>query len=93
MTRHEAAELVEGFIEMMAEWLSAGETVRISSFGTFMARQGAAHGQESEDGRTGAGLAAPGRGLPAVRDPEAAGREGRRRHGGRGIGQTETAML
>ena len=38
VTRHEAAELVDGFIEMMAERLSAGETVKISSFGTFMVR-------------------------------------------------------
>ena len=94
VTRKEAAALVEGFIETIAERLAAGETVKISSFGTFMVRdKGPPHGPEPEDGRAGAGLAAPGRGLPAVRDPEAAGREGRRLHGGRGIGRTETAML
>ena len=38
MTHREAVELVDGFIEMMAERLSAGETVKISSFGTFMVR-------------------------------------------------------
>ena len=90
VTHREAAELVDGFVEMMAARLSAGETVKISSFATFMVRD---KGPEAEDGRAGAGLAAPGHGLPAVRVPEAAGREGRRRHGGRGIGRTETAML
>ena len=34
----EAAALVEGFIETIAEQLSAGDTVKISSFGTFMVR-------------------------------------------------------
>ena len=34
----EAAELVEGFIETIAERLAAGDTVKISSFGTFMVR-------------------------------------------------------
>ena len=34
----EAAELADGFVEMMAERLSAGKTVKISSFGTFMVR-------------------------------------------------------
>ena len=38
VTRHGAAALVEGFIETIAERLSAGETVKISSFGTFMVR-------------------------------------------------------
>ena len=38
VTRQEAAALVEGFIETIAERLSAGETVKISSFGTFMVR-------------------------------------------------------
>ena len=94
VTHREAAELVDGFVETIAERLSAGETVKISSFGTFLVRdKGPRMGRNPEDGRAGAGLAAPGRGLPAVRNPEAAGREGRRRHGGRGIGRTESAML
>ena len=38
VTHREAAKLVDGFVEMMAERLSAGETVKISSFGTFMVR-------------------------------------------------------
>ena len=38
VTHREAAELVDGFVEMMAERLSAGETVKISSFGTFVVR-------------------------------------------------------
>ena len=38
VTHREAAALVDGFIEMMAERLSAGETVKISSYGTFMVR-------------------------------------------------------
>ena len=38
VTRQEAAALVEGFIETIAERLAAGETVKISSFGTFMVR-------------------------------------------------------
>ena len=38
VTHREAAELVDGFVEMMAERLSAGDTVKISSFGTFMVR-------------------------------------------------------
>ena len=89
VTRQEAAALVEGFIETIAERLAAGETVKISSFGTFMVRdKGPRMGRNPKIGRAGAGLGRAGRGLPAVRDPEAAGREGRRRHGGGGIGQT-----
>ncbi len=38
VTRHEPAALVEGFVETIAERLTAGETVKISSFGTFMVR-------------------------------------------------------
>ena len=34
----EAAELVDGFIEAIAERLSAGEEVKISSFGSFTVR-------------------------------------------------------
>ena len=38
VTNREAAELVDGFVETIAERLSAGETVKISSFGTFLVR-------------------------------------------------------
>ena len=38
VTHREAAELVEGFIETIAERLVAGDMVNISSFGTFMVR-------------------------------------------------------
>ena len=36
--RRDAAELVDGFIEAIAERLSAGEEVKISSFGSFTVR-------------------------------------------------------
>ena len=36
--RRDAAELVDGFIEAIAERLSAGEEVNISSFGSFTVR-------------------------------------------------------
>ena len=38
LSRREAAHLVEEVVEMIAERLSAGETVKISSFGTFTVR-------------------------------------------------------
>ena len=38
MPRREAAELVDEVIEMIAERLSAGEEVKISSFGSFTLR-------------------------------------------------------
>ena len=38
LSRREAAQLVEEVVEMIAERLSAGETVKISSFGTFTVR-------------------------------------------------------
>ena len=93
VTRHEAAELVDGFIEMMAERLSAGETVNISSFGTFMVRDKGPRMGRPEDWPSRRRSCRAGSRSSGVRDPEAAGREGRRRHGRRGIGRTETAML
>ena len=94
VTHREAAELVEGFIEMIAERLAAGETVKISSFGTFMVRdKGPRMGRNPKTGEPAPVSPRRVAGLSAVRDPEAAGREGHRRHGGGGIGQTETAML
>ena len=38
VARREAAALVDGFIETIVERLAAGETVKISSFGTFEVR-------------------------------------------------------
>ena len=37
-THRDAAEVVDGFIEAIAERLSAGEEVKISSFGSFTVR-------------------------------------------------------
>ena len=38
LVHRDAAELVDGFIEAIAERLSAGEEVKISSFGSFTVR-------------------------------------------------------
>ena len=38
IVRRDAAELVDGFIEAIVERLSAGEEVKISSFGSFTVR-------------------------------------------------------
>ena len=47
----DAAELVDGFIEAIAERLSAGEEVKISSFGSFTVRdQGARMGRNPKTG-------------------------------------------
>ena len=83
----EAAELVDEVIEAIAERLSAGEEVKISSFGSFTVRdKGLRIGPQPQDGKTGADRAAPRRGVPGVGKTEEAdqgeyGRRGRRRVG------------
>ena len=42
LSRNESAQLVEGVLQMMSDALVRGETVKISSFGTFSARDKAA---------------------------------------------------
>ena len=94
VTHREAVELVEGFIETIAERLAVADMVKISSFGTFMVRdKGPRMGRNPKTGEPAPvlpRLVAVFR--PSV-DPEAVGGEGRRRNGERGIGKTETAML
>lgn len=38
LSRNESAQLVEGVLQHMSDALAAGETVKISSFGTFSVR-------------------------------------------------------
>ena len=51
LVHRDAAELVDGFIEVIAERLSAGEEVKISSFGSFTVREkGARMGRNPRTG-------------------------------------------
>ena len=94
VTRQEAAALVEGFIETIAERLAAGETVKISSFGTFMVHdKGPRMGRNPKTGVT--APVSPRR--VAVFRPSGILKrrveKGVVGPGERGIGRTETAML
>ena len=39
LSRSESADLVKSMLDLMADTLSTGKTVKLSSFGTFMVRQ------------------------------------------------------
>ena len=74
----DAAELVDGLIEAIAERLSAGEEVKISSFGSFTVRdKGLRMGRNPKTGDP----AAPRRGVPALGQTEGADQQRRGRHG------------
>ena len=68
LSRNESAELVESVLDHMSDALVRGETVKISSFGTFSVRAKSARvGRNPEDRRGGADRAAPRADLPARR--------------------------
>ena len=53
LVRRDAAELVDGFVEAIAERLSSGEEVKISSFGSFTVREkGARMGRNPRTGES-----------------------------------------
>ena len=57
LVHRDAAELADGFIEAIAERLSAGEDVKISSFGSFTVREkGARMGRNPRTGEPAASL-------------------------------------
>jgi integration host factor subunit alpha len=51
LSRSESADLVKSMLDMMAEHLVQGETVKLSSFGTFMVR--AKNGRVGRNPKTG----------------------------------------
>ena len=51
LSRNESAQLVEGVLQYMSDALASGETVKISSFGTFSVRsKGARIGRNPKTG-------------------------------------------
>ena len=67
LSRNESAQLVESVLGHVSDALASGQSVKISSFGTFrVARQGRARGPQSEDRRRGADLSASRAVLPSV---------------------------
>ena len=73
LSRNESAELVERVLNHMSDALVRGETVKISSFGTFSVRvQDRAGRAQPQDRRGGSDRAAPGPHLPALAHHERA---------------------
>ena len=73
LSRNESAELVEMVLNHMSDALVRGETVKISSFGTFSVRAKSARvGPQSQDRRGGSDRAAPRAHLPALAHHERA---------------------
>src|ERR1700674_2419803 len=70
LSRTESSAFVELVLKEITDCLEKGETVKLSSFGSFMVRKkGLRIGQ---DRYRGSDLAAPGDGVQAVRHPQAA---------------------
>ena len=70
----EAAAMVDAVIETVAARLAAGETVKLSGFGTFSVRAKRGAGRtQPQDRRGGADIAAPGGQVPAVGGAEGEG--------------------
>ena len=66
LSRSELADLVKTMLDMMSDHLVEGETVKLSSFGTFMVRsKNGRVGPQSQDRRGSADHAAPCAGVPA----------------------------
>ena len=83
LSRNESADLLETVLERMSAALEAGESVKISGFGTFSVRQkGRRIGRNPKTGRRGADPAPPGPDLPP--QPGAQGPCERHRRAGRG---------
>ena len=67
LSRTESASLVELVLKELSDCLARGETVKLSSFGSFVVRsKGERVGRNPEDGRRGADRAAAGDGVQAV---------------------------
>ena len=72
LSRNESADLLETVLERMATTLEAGESVKISGFGTFSVRQkGRRVGRNPKTGREVPDPAAPRSGVPP--EPRAEG--------------------
>ena len=72
LSRTESATLVEQVLKEITDCLERGETVKLSSFGSFVVRKkGQRIGRNPEDRQGSADLAAPRDGVQAVGDPEA----------------------
>ena len=94
LVHRDAAELVDGFFEAIAERLSAGEEVKISSFGSFTVREkGLRMGRNPRTGRAGGDPAAPRRGVPALGETEGTDQRDAGRRGGRRVGRPTSARL
>ena len=64
LSRTEFAALVELVLKEITDCLERGETVKLSSFGSFVVRKkGPAHRAQSQDRQGSADLAAPGDGV------------------------------
>ena len=73
LSRTESSAFVELVLKEITDCLEKGETVKLSSFGSFMVRKkGQRIGRNPEDRHRGADFAAAGDGVQAVGDSEAA---------------------
>ena len=80
LSRNESAELVEAVLDEISDALVDGDTVKISSFGSFSVRQkGERVGRNPKTGEEGSDPAAAGVGVPRVACAEAQDQPGRRR--------------
>src|SRR3981189_1420457 len=73
LSRTESATLVELVLKEITDCLERGETVKLSSFGSFVVRKkGQRVGRNSENRDRGPDFAAPRNGVQTLGDPEAA---------------------
>jgi hypothetical protein len=75
--RIESASLVETVLKEITDCLERGETVKLSSFGTFVVpKKGATYPSQFQNRYGSANLTASGYGVQAVRDSQAAHQDG-----------------
>jgi len=76
LSRTESSDLVQTVLDEICDAAARGETVKLSSFGSFVVRSKASASAQSQDGRRSADLAATRDGVQAFERPEVAHQRG-----------------